>query len=140
MKKINSYIIEKLKLNKDTKAEIMNPDSMAKHIVDIIELKGYGTINKKIENWCNRVENVVSLRIYTTKEYLSDVNMNPINRRFISVISSSELDTMINKIYDEPNFDVVFNNGDTRIYTSKESLMYYDSTNSNDYIIFTIEH
>lgn len=140
MKKINNYIVEKLKLNKDTKAETMNPDSMAKHIVDIIGLKGYGTINKKIENWCNQTKNVSSLLIYTTKEYLSDVNMPLTNRKFISVISSSELDNMINKIYDEPNFDVAFNNGDTRIYTSKESLMYYDSANSHDYIIFTIEH
>ena len=140
MRKINNYIVEKLKLNKDTKTETMNPDSMAKHIVDIIGLKGYGTINKKIENWCNQTKDVSSLCIYTTKEYLSDVNMNPINRRFISVISSSELDTMINKIYDEPNLDIAFNNGDTRIYTSKESLMYNDSTASDDYIIFTIEH
>ena len=137
---IDDYIVEKLKLNKDTKSETMNPDSMAKHIVDIIGLKGYGTINKKIENWCNQTKNVSSLLIYTTEKYLSDVNMHPINRKLISVISSSELDNMINKIYDEVNLNIAFNNGDTRIYTSKESLMYQDNAASDDYIIFTVEH
>jgi len=140
MKKINNYIVEKLKLNKDTKTEIMDPDSMAKRIVDIIRLTGYGTINKKIEFWCNHTENVSSLLIYTTKEYLSDVNMPLTNRRFISIISSSELDEMIDKISSEPDVEVSFNNGDIQIYTSKESLMYHDRAASRDYIIFTVEH
>ena len=140
---INTYIIEKLKIDKDITIDKFDSTSerkkkMNNFMVNIIDLKGYGTINKKIEVWIESLNKIESLVAFTTIQYIKDVKMPDKIVKMVNVIASKDFDNKIHDIREEEKFQIVFNNGDTIIYTSKNSFVFLQPNISNGGIIFKV--
>ena len=101
MKKINNYILEKLRINKDSKLD--NIDNAALYIADICNISSIfpenENINKEIKNWCE--ENKITDFFKQVECY---VPLTSLKKRNSGLKKKKKNLNYLNKIKDVPSF------------------------------------
>ena len=123
MKTINTYITEKLKINKDSKdSSSYNEELINKIYNNVIRDKNFGDeeyMKKQINYWLSD-NNIKSIHIYVSMKFMHDMNDSDIE------YNTSVIDNYIDKLTDD-------NSRLIKLYgNNKYSLLYFEKLKKKD--------